>query len=105
MMSRITLTLKRRFAKVGELPYVISPISTLEWRAVARPRRVMRTRGRVQLVERAQGDTSMFAVVSHIAGQENTITSVAVVGDGRESGEIEMSELKDKSKESSESPV
>ena len=91
MMSRITLTLKRRFSKDDEMPYEKSPISTLDWNAVTRPPRVMQGRGRIQFVERAQGNTSML-VVSHVAGEEDAIASVAILEQGRDSESSESSE-------------
>lgn len=109
MMSRITLALKRRFAKVGDMPYQPSPISTLDWHALTRPPHVMLGRGRVRFVERAQGDTSLFAVISHAAGEEDVTTSVALEdpesSDERDSGELEMVEREIQDKEGSKSPV
>ncbi|KZV66240.1 hypothetical protein PENSPDRAFT_667872 [Peniophora sp. CONT] len=105
MMSRITLTLKRRFASDNDMPYEPSPIASLDWRAVTHPARVIQGRGRVQFVERVQGNTSMFAIVSHITGEEDAIISVARIGDERDSVEVEMVEIMDKKEEGSESPV
>ena len=61
-------------------------MASLDWRAVTRPPRAKFGRARIQTVERMQGNTSVFTIVSRAAGEEDAmITSVAIGGDGRDS--------------------
>ena len=98
MMSRITLALKRHITDLaathppGHIP------NPLEWGAITRPSRIALSRGRVQYVERAPCDTSMLAVVSHIAGKEDDAKAkTTIVGACNENvNSIQMVELGDK---------
>ncbi|VDB91796.1 unnamed protein product [Peniophora sp. CBMAI 1063] len=110
MMSRITLTLKRRCGGPGELPYEPThpePILS-DLRVITHPPRVVQGRGRIQYIERAQTTTSMFAVVSHVAGEEGAVMSVSQVDvDGRDSDSSDSVEMVDMvaEKDDNKSPV
>lgn len=96
MMSRITLALKRHLVDLGAAHRNGRISNPLEWGAVTRPPRIALSRGRVQYVERADCDTGMLAVVSHVAGKEDMKATVTIVGCEGNTDAMELEDLSDK---------
>ena len=95
MMSRITLALKRHLADLAASHLPDRTSKPLEWGAVTRPPRIALTRGRVQYVERAPGDTGILAVVSRVAHSDDVKTKAVSGGYEGDRDVIEMDDMED----------